>query len=241
MALGKRLKKMPVLCQVSDGFIGNRMLEPYIRQAYVMLEEGASIQAIDQAIEQFGFAMGPFRMGDLAGNDIGYAIAKRREQAGDTHAQVARTLANQLVDMKRLGQKTGAGWYDYLDGDGRQPVPSSVVNELVSQTRQALGITPRVIASAEIVERLVYALVNEAAYLLAEGIAAKASDVDMVYLMGYGFPPARGGPLFYASQVGLPRVVLALEEQLRNPYAARGMKPIAPLLQRLAAEGKTFF
>ncbi|MFC7518252.1 3-hydroxyacyl-CoA dehydrogenase NAD-binding domain-containing protein [Herbaspirillum sp. GCM10030257] len=235
LQLSKKIKKTGVVSGVCDGFIGNRMIEQYSRQAGFLLEEGALPEQVDKAIEKFGFAMGPFRMGDLAGNDIGWAIRKRRyvEKPEVTYSKTA----DLLCEMGRYGQKTSAGWYDYKPGD-RKPYPSQVVNDMIVKHSADLGIERRKISDQEIVERLVYALVNEAAYILEEGIAQRASDIDMVYLTGYGFPLFRGGPMFYADTVGLPNVVMAMEKYAKGRHG-EAWKP-APLLARLAAEGKTF-
>ena len=237
MALGKKIKKTTVVSGVCDGFIGNRMIEQYSRQAGFLLDEGCTPVQVDKAIEKFGFAMGPFRMGDLAGNDIGWAIRKRRalERANLKYSKTA----DLLCEMGRFGQKTGAGWYDYLPGK-RDAIPSDVVVSMVDEHRKSLGITPRKISDEEIVQRLVFALVNEGAHILEDGIASKASDIDMVYITGYGFPMFRGGPMNYADQVGLFNVVQAMRRFAANPLDdAEFWKP-APLLARLAAEGKTF-
>ncbi len=237
MQIGKKIKKTCVVSGVCDGFIGNRMIEQYSRQAGFLLEEGATPEQVDKAIEKFGFAMGPFRMGDLAGNDIGWAIRKRRYQE-KPNMRYSKT-ADLLCEMGRYGQKTGAGWYDYVPGK-RDAIPSPVVNEMIEKHRAELGIKPRKISDDEIVQRLVYALVNEGAKIVEEGIASKASDLDMVYLTGYGFPLHRGGPMNYADTVGLYNVVTTMQRFARNPHDdAQFWKP-APLLAKLAAEGKTF-
>ena len=237
MALAKKIKKIAVVSGVCDGFIGNRMIEQYSRQAGFLLDEGATPQQVDKAIERFGFAMGPFRMGDLAGNDIGWAIRKRRavEYPDMKYSQTA----DLLCELGRFGQKTQAGWYDYAPGK-RDAIPSPVVAEMIEKHRAAIGMTPRKIGDEEIVQRLVFSLVNEAARILEEGIASKASDIDMVYLTGYGFPLWRGGPMCYADQVGLFNVVQAMKRFARNPHDDAKFWEPAPLLARLAAEGKTF-
>jgi len=237
MKLGKTLKKTAVVSGVCDGFIGNRMIEQYSRQALFMLDEGASVQQVDAAIEKFGFAMGPFRMSDLAGNDISWHIRKRRraEQPGLKYSQVA----DDVCELGRFGQKTGAGWYDYKPGD-RTAYPSALVDELVARNRAALGLTPRKIDDREIVDRLVYALVNEGAAILEEKIAQRASDVDVVYLMGYGFPIHRGGPMLYADTVGLYGVVQRMKQFAANPHGDPAFWTPAPLLARLAADGGFF-
>jgi 3-hydroxyacyl-CoA dehydrogenase len=237
MGVARKIRKTAVVSGVCDGFIGNRMIEQYSRQAGFLLEEGCTPQQVDKAIEKFGFAMGPFRMGDLAGNDIGWAIRKRR-YVEKPHLRYSKT-ADLLCEMGRYGQKTGAGWYDYQAGT-RDAIPSAVVEQMVAQHRQAMGITPRAIGDEEIVHRLVYALVNEAAHILEEGIASKASDIDMVYLTGYGFPVWRGGPLCYADQQGLFNVVQAMKRFAANPNDDAAFWQPAPLLARLAAEGRTF-
>jgi 3-hydroxyacyl-CoA dehydrogenase len=237
MALGKKIKKTTVVSGVCDGFIGNRMIEQYSRQAGFLLDEGCTPAQVDKAVEAFGFAMGPFRMGDLAGNDIGWAIRKRRavERA---HLKYSKT-ADLLCELGRFGQKTGAGWYDYQAGK-RDAVPSELVVQMIEDHRKSLGITPRKISDEEIVQRLVFSLVNEAAHILEDGIASKASDIDMVYITGYGFPMFRGGPMNYADQFGLFNVVQAMNRFARNPMDdAEFWKP-APLLRKLVAEGKTF-
>jgi 3-hydroxyacyl-CoA dehydrogenase len=237
MSLARKIKKTAVVSGVCDGFIGNRMIEQYGRQAGFLLDEGCTPAQVDRAVENFGFAMGPFRMGDLAGNDIGWAIRKRRyiEQPDMKYSKTA----DLLCEKGRFGQKTGAGWYDYVPGK-RDAVPSAEVVQMVEDHRAGLGIVPRKISDEEIVQRLVYALINEAARILEEGIASRAGDIDMVYLMGYGFPMWRGGPMNYANEVGLFNVVQAMHRFAGNPLDdARFWQP-APLLARLAAEGKIF-
>ena len=237
MALAKTIRKTAVVSGVCDGFIGNRMVEQYGRQGGFLLDEGCTPEQVDRAIEKFGFAMGPFRMGDLAGNDIGWAIRKRRalEKPGMKYSKTA----DLLCEKGRFGQKTGAGWYDYVAGK-RDAVPNAEVVQMIAAHRASLGITPRKISDDEIVQRLVYSLVNEAAHILEEGIASKAGDIDMVYLMGYGFPIYRGGPMNYADQVGLFNVVQSMGRFAQNPLDDAAFWQPAPLLARLAAEGRTF-
>ncbi|TQK11491.1 3-hydroxyacyl-CoA dehydrogenase NAD-binding domain-containing protein [Herbaspirillum sp. SJZ107] len=235
LALSKKLKKTGVVAGVCDGFIGNRMVEQYIRQAGFLLDEGALPHQVDRAAEAFGFAMGPFRMSDLAGNDIGWYIRKRR-QVEMPDVKYSKT-ADLLCEQGRFGQKTGAGWYDYVAGE-RAPLPSPLVEDMITGHVAGLTIERRIVGDEEIVERLVYALVNEGAKILEEGIALRASDIDMVYLSGYGFPLHRGGPMFYADTVGLPAVLAAMEEFARG-YHGDAWTP-APLLVRLAAEGRGF-
>ncbi len=237
MKLAKALKKTAVVSGVCDGFIGNRMIEQYSRQAFFMVDEGASPEEIDAAVEAFGFAMGPFRMSDLAGNDIGWHIRKRRyvEHPEITYSK----LADRLCELGRFGQKTGAGWYDYKPGD-RQAYSAPVVDELIRSYRATLPIKPRKIDATEIVDRLVYALVNEGAKILEEGIASRASDIDIVYLTGYGFPVWRGGPMCYADEVGLYAVMQRMEQLARNPYGDPGFWTPAPLIRKLALASGSF-
>jgi 3-hydroxyacyl-CoA dehydrogenase len=237
MTVAKKIKKTAVVSGVCDGFIGNRMIEQYSRQAGFLLDEGATPQQVDKAIERFGFAMGPFRMGDLAGNDIGWAIRKRRAQ--ERPNMLYSRTADKLCELGRFGQKTGAGWYDYQPGK-RDAIPSPLVNKMIEDHRKELGITPRKISDEEIVQRLVFALVNEGARILEDKIALRASDIDMVYLTGYGFPIQRGGPMLYADQVGLFNVAQAMKRFQGNPRDDAKFWEPAPLLARLAAEGKTF-
>jgi 3-hydroxyacyl-CoA dehydrogenase len=237
MQVAKKIRKTAVVSGVCDGFIGNRMVEQYLRQALFLVEEGASPQQVDQALEKFGFAMGPFRMSDLAGNDIGWAIRKRRY--AERPNMIYSKLADRLCEQGRFGQKTGAGWYRYEPGR-RDALPDPAVDKLIDDYRKEKGITPRQIDDAEIVERCVYALVNEGARILEEGIAARASDIDMVYLTGYGFPVHRGGPMLYADMQGLYNVVRTLNRFAANPHGDPSFWKPAPMLEKLAAEGKTF-
>ena len=235
MALGKQIKKVPVVSGVCDGFIGNRMIEKYGQQSLFLLDEGCSPQQVDAAAQKWGLAMGPLAMGDMAGLDIGWEIRKRRyvERPDFLYSKVG----DKIAELGRYGQKTSKGWYLYEAGS-RKPVPDPLVDKIIADYRAANGIKARQIADAEIVERLIYALVNEAAYILEEGIALRASDIDMVYLTGYGFPPYRGGPMFYADSVGLPKVLASIES-FQKGYMGEVWKP-APLLVKLANEGKKF-
>lgn len=176
-------------------------------------------------------AMGAFRVGDLVGNDVSWAIRQRRR--AERPGYRCSTLPDRLCELGRFGQKTGGGWYDYPEGP-RRPQPSPVVAELIARQRAEVGITPRGVTDTEIVERLVYALVNEGARILEEGIAARASDIDVVYLTGYGFPAFRGGPLFHADAVGLPAVRARIGEFARNPHGDPAFWLPAALLERLA-------
>jgi 3-hydroxyacyl-CoA dehydrogenase len=229
MGLAKKIRKLGVVAGVCDGFIGNRMIHQYFAQSMALIEAGCVPAQVDKAIEKFGFAMGPFRMSDLAGNDISWAIRKRQyaEQGQPRHPNIA----DRLCEKGRLGQKTGAGWYDYRPGD-RTAYPNAEVDDMIVKHSQELGITRRKVPDAEIVERLVYSLVNEGAMILDERIAQRASDIDLVYLNGYGFPIWRGGPMFYADSVGLSEVVSAITRY--------GQCAPAPLLVRLAEAGESF-
>jgi 3-hydroxyacyl-CoA dehydrogenase len=237
MAVAKKIKKTAVVSGVCDGFIGNRMIEQYGRQGGFLLDEGCTPAQVDRAIEKFGFAMGPFRMGDLAGNDIGWAIRKRR-YTEKPDMKYSKT-ADLLCEKGRFGQKVGKGWYDYVPGK-RDAIPNAEVEQMIAEHRKSLGITPRKISDEEIVQRLVFSLVNEAAHILEEGIANKASDIDVVYIFGYGFPVHRGGPLKYADEVGLFNVVQAMKRFQKNPRDDAKFWEPAPLIQRLVAEGKNF-
>ena len=234
LRLGKTLRKVAVVSGVCDGFIGNRMLEGYTKQAWYLVEEGATPETVDRAIESFGFAMGPFRVGDLVGHDISLAIRQRRR--AERPGYLNSSLPDKLCALGRLGQKTGGGWYDYPEGP-RRPVPSPAVDQLIASHRAEMGVTPRRIDDAEIVDRLVYALVNEGARILEEGIAARASDIDVVYLTGYGFPRSRGGPMFHADQTGPDYVLRRVLEFGRNAHGDPAFWTPAPLLRRAADAG----
>ena len=235
LKLAKAIRKLGVVSGVCDGFIGNRMVEQYLRQAGFLLDEGALPQQVDRALQDWGMAMGPFAMSDLAGNDIGWAIRKRRsvERPEFTYSRIP----DLLCELGRFGQKTGAGFYKYEQGS-RTPVADPEVEKIIVEESRRLGLARRTISDAEVVERCVYALVDEGARILEEGIALRAVDIDMVYLAGYGFPPYRGGPMFYADTVGLGKVVAAIEKYAQG-YRGESWD-VAPLLARLAREGKTF-
>ncbi|MBV8031646.1 MAG: enoyl-CoA hydratase/isomerase family protein [Betaproteobacteria bacterium] len=235
LKLGKRIKKVPVVSGVGDGFIGNRMIEKYGQQSLFLLDEGCSPQQVDAAIQKWGMAMGPFTMGDMAGLDIGWEIRKRRYKERPDF--VYSKVGDRIAELGRFGQKTGKGWYVYEAGN-RKPVPDPEVDRIIDAYRKEQGLKTRSISDDEIVERLVYSLVNEGAKILEEGIALRASDIDMVYLTGYGFPPYRGGPMFYADTVGLGKVLDRIETFARG-YQGQVWKP-APLLAKLAKEGRKF-
>jgi 3-hydroxyacyl-CoA dehydrogenase len=235
MVLGKKLNKVAVLARNAHGFIGNRMVGPYLREAQFLVEEGATVEQVNQALYDFGMAMGPLAMDDLAGLDIGYHI---RREAKHLQKPGAREplVADKLFELGRFGQKTGRGWSKY-DAE-RKPSADAETAELIEKTAREAGIPRRQIPPEEIVDRCVYALVNEGAKLLAEGVALRAADIDVVYLYGYGFPAWRGGPMFYADTVGLKNV-LARVEEFKRQHGPDLWEP-APLLQRLAETGQTF-
>ncbi|MEO8566555.1 MAG: 3-hydroxyacyl-CoA dehydrogenase NAD-binding domain-containing protein [Betaproteobacteria bacterium] len=237
MNVAKKMRKTAVVSGVCDGFIGNRMIEQYLRQALFLLDEGASPGQVDRALEKFGMAMGPFRMSDLAGNDVGWYIRKRRYV--ESPQLVYSRIADRLGELGRFGQKTGLGWYRYEPGR-RDALPDPAVDALIASYRTELGTTPRKIADQEIVERCIYALVNEGARIVEDGIASRASDIDVVYLTGYGFPLYRGGPMHYADTVGLFNVIRAMRRFAASGRGDPAFWQPAPLLARLAAEGKTF-
>ena len=228
MDLAKRLKKVGVLVGNCFGFVGNRMFGPYRREAQFLVEEGAPMELVDEALYDFGMAMGPLAVGDLAGIDVGWRIRKEIKHLELPGVRYPFS-EDMLAEMGRFGQKTGAGWYRY--DDQRRPIPDIAVQAMVAEHAKTAGIPQRTICAEEIVERTVYALINEGANILDEGIALRAVDIDIIYLQGYGFPAHRGGPMFYADTVGLRKIYDRVLEF--------GWQP-APLLARLAAEGKTF-
>ena len=234
MALAKKLKKVGVLVGNCNGFVGNRMLHQYGREAQFLVEEGARPQDVDGALYNFGMAMGPLAVGDLAGLDVGWRI--RKEHA---HLRVAGEryplVADRLCEMGRYGQKTGAGWYKY--DENRKAIPDPEVDKLIEEIAAEQGIKRRTITEDEIIERTQYALINEGAKILEEGIALRAVDIDIIYLNGYGYPARRGGPMWYADTVGLKKVydrICRFHEEHGKIWAP------APLLKKLAEEGRTF-
>jgi 3-hydroxyacyl-CoA dehydrogenase len=229
----KRIKKVGVVCGNRDGFIGNRMLGGYGYQASLCVLEGAMPEQVDAVLRNFGMPMGPLQMSDLAGLDIGYKSRKDRDP-NSFDGRVSRS-ADLLVEMGRLGQKTQAGYYDYAQGD-RTPRPSPVVAEIIEKVSQEYGIARRKISDEEILERVMLALMNVGCEVLRENVAYRASDIDVVYLYGYGFPAYRGGPMFWAEhEVGLKNALDKLKK-----YADGKWLTISPLLERLVAEGKGF-
>ena len=233
MALAKKIRKVPVMSGVCYGFIGNRMLGGYFREAQLCLVEGATPEQVDSAMEEWGMAMGPISVADLAGLDVGYKArqALPEDQRGDPRAS---RVADVLVEMGRLGQKSGAGFYSY-DPETRRRLQDDAVLAIIERESAELGIERRAIDAAEIVDRLVFALVNEGLRILDEGIAQRPGDIDVVYVYGYGFPAWRGGPMHYADAVGLDRV-LARVTEFRDRFGSDNWSP-APLLEKLAAEG----
>jgi 3-hydroxyacyl-CoA dehydrogenase len=242
MRLSKTMGKIAVVSGVCDGFIGNRMLARYGTAAHDLIMTGALPQQVDAALQEFGMAMGPFRVGDLAGLDIGWALRKRR--SAEFPDRDFSTVADVLCEAGRFGQKTGAGWYRYEQGS-RHPIPDPQVTAIIEEYRRKKGVTPRTVGAQEIVERCIYALINEGARIIEDGIAQRSSDIDLVYLNGYGFPAYRGGPMFYADTVGLHEIARALERIGAQRIAAQpggdaGAWTPAPLLTRLAQQGQTF-
>ena len=227
--LAKTLRKTAVLARNAFGFIGNRMIFDYSAAAGALAEEGVSPARIDAVAKKFGFPMGPFAMSDLSGIDVGWRILQERPDMAKSRSNVI----NRLVEMNRLGQKTGSGYfkYDKNVGKGREPIPDPTVDALFAEEAKKAGIKPREVRDSEILERLVYALVNRGAYLLEEGIAIRPGDIDIVYIYGYGFPPHRGGPMWYADEVGLKDVY--------DKVVAFGWQP-APLLKKLAESNGKF-
>lgn len=235
MKLAVKIGKVPVVSRVCYGFIGNRMLEGYFRQALMMLLEGATPAQIDGAMERFGMAMGPIAVGDLAGWDVGYKARRALPELPDFPGY---STVDILVESGRLGQKTGAGYYQY-DPATRQRLDDPEVNEIIRSEAERLGVTQREFSDAEIVARLVYPLINTGAKILEEGIAQRASDIDVVYLYGYGFPAHRGGPMFYADTVGAKAVYEKICEFRDTLGRPQDWQP-APLLQKLAESGGRF-
>jgi 3-hydroxyacyl-CoA dehydrogenase len=235
MELAKRLGKVGVLVGNCRAFVGNRMFDPYVREAQFLLEEGASIEQVDSTLTAFGMAMGPLAVLDLAGLDVGWRIRKEYRDH-EKEGRRAFLAEDRLCEQGHFGQKTGAGWYRYESG-GRAATPNPDAARFAEEAARQSGITRRTIAPEEIVERTVYALINEGARILEEGIALRAGDIDIVYVYGYGFPAARGGPMWYADTVGLQKV----HERIRKFEVQHGkLWSPAPLLTRLASAGKTF-
>lgn len=236
MKVGKKIAKVPVLVGVCDGFVGNRMLAKRTRECGFMLEEGALPWQIDRVIYHFGFPMGPYQMGDMAGLDVGWRNRKAKFAALTVREQ-KNTILDQICEMGRFGQKTGSGFYKY--DEKRNATPDPMIEELIVHHSKEVGITRRAITDQEIVERAIYSMINEGAKILEEGIAARPLDIDVVWLYGYGFPVYLGGPMFYADTVGLGKVYDAILKY-KDLVGAEYWTP-APLLEKLAKAGKGFY
>jgi 3-hydroxyacyl-CoA dehydrogenase len=235
LALAKRLGKVGVVVGNCFGFVANRMLAYYMREAYLLLEEGASVPQIDNALTDFGMPVGPFGMQDIAGIDVGARIRQYLKSIGKTRAEGPQSeIPDRLYEMGRYGQKTGAGWYSYEPGN-RTRVPDPLIDRLAEEAAARRGITRHAIADDEIIARIMTALANEGARVLEDGFATRASDIDVIYCYGFGFPRHRGGPLFHADTVGLA-TVLERVKQYRERFGDYWAP--APLLERLVAEGR---
>jgi 3-hydroxyacyl-CoA dehydrogenase len=236
MKLGKRLGKTAVLVGAGPGFVANRMLARRSREALFMLEEGAEPEQVDRVLVEFGFPLGPLAVADLGGLDV--VLATRRARWSDLSARErAADLLEQLNALGRLGQKSGAGWYQY-DSE-RRARPDPEVTALLARHRAARGITPRTLADEEILERCLYAMINEGARLIEEGIVARPHEIDVIWLHGFGFPAYRGGPMYYADEVGLGTLLERLQ-RYRAQVGAEYFTPAA-LIERLAREGRGFY
>jgi 3-hydroxyacyl-CoA dehydrogenase len=238
LKLGKKLNKVGVVVGNCFGFVANRMLAYYMREAYLLLEEGASVPQIDKVLTDFGLPVGPYGMQDIAGIDVGARIRQYLKSIGKSRAEGPQSeIPDRLFDMGRYGQKTGAGWYKYDAPGSRNRTPDPLIDQLAEEEAKRRGITRRPIADEEIVARITTALANEGARVLEEHYATRAGDIDVIYCYGFGFPRYRGGPMFYADTIGLPTVLARVHE-----YRARFgdyWEP-APLLEKLVAEGKRF-
>jgi 3-hydroxyacyl-CoA dehydrogenase len=229
VSIARKIAKVPAVVGVCDGFVGNRMLAQRGKQSEKLLFEGALPQQVDAVVTKFGMPMGPFAMSDLAGLDIGWRSRKDRG--------IKSEIADALCEAGRFGQKTGKGYYKYEAGS-RAALPDPEVEKLIDETLQRLGRKKRVVSDDEILELMMYPMINEGAHILQEGIAARPSDIDVIWLYGYGWPIYRGGPMFYADQVGLKHIADRLSYYAKETNDP-SLEP-APLLKRLAAEGKTF-
>ncbi len=236
MDLSRRIGKVGALVGVCDGFVGNRMLHQRNREAMYLVEEGAKPEQVDKVLYDFGFPMGPFAMSDMAGLDVGYKVREERRKAGKVEPRESRWI-DQIVEQGRHGQKTGAGIYRYEDG--RTPLPDPEIEQLIERCAREAGIERRDIGDQEILERCLYPMINEGAKILEEGIAARPLDIDIIWINGYGFPAYRGGPMFWADQIGLDNIVAAYRRYAEQ-FGAHYWTP-APLLEKLASEGKGFY
>jgi 3-hydroxyacyl-CoA dehydrogenase len=238
LKLAKQLGKTGVVVGNCFGFVANRMLAYYMREAYLLLEEGASVVQIDNALTDFGYPVGPFGMQDIAGIDVGWRIRQHLKSVGKTRAEGPQsTVPDRLYEMGRYGQKTGAGWYRYESGS-RTRIPDPLVDEVAAEEAAKRGVTRRSIPDEDIIARIMTALANEGARVLEERFAIRASDIDVVYVNGFGYPRHRGGPMFYADTVGLP-TVLARVNEYRRQFGDH-WRP-SPLLEKLASEGGSFY
>ena len=246
MQLGRRMGKVAVAVGNCPGFVGNRMLKPYLEQAYFLLEEGATPELVDAALEDFGFPMGVFRMSDLSGLDVGWRVRREEGLTGPGVApdQPARVRAGRrysplgdlLCEAGRYGQKTGRGWYLYDGPGGRAARSDPWLRSFLEEYRARHGLEPRRVDQQEALERCLYALINEGFGVLEDGVAASPQDVDAIYVFGYGWPRHRGGPMFHAAQVGLARVLEALERYHAAHPDVPQLRP-SGLLRRLVASG----
>jgi 3-hydroxyacyl-CoA dehydrogenase len=237
LKLGRRLNKVGVVVGNCFGFVANRMLAYYMREAYLLLEEGASVPEIDKALTDFGMPVGPYGMQDIAGIDVGARIRQYLKSIGQTRAEGPQSaVPDRVYELGRYGQKTGAGWYRYEAGS-RTRIPDPLIDEIAAEEAAKRGVTRRSISDEEIIARITTALANEGARVLEDGFAIRASDIDVIYHNGFGFPRYRGGPMFYADTVGLP-TVLARVREYRDRFGDY-WKP-APLLERLVSEGRGF-
>jgi 3-hydroxyacyl-CoA dehydrogenase len=238
LKLAKRLNKIGVVVGNCFGFVANRMLAYYMREAYLLLEEGATVPQIDRVLTEFGLPVGPFGMQDIAGIDVGARVRQHLKSIGKTRAEGPQSeVPDRLFEMGRYGQKTGAGWYKYDAPGSRTRIPDPLIEELAAEAAARRGITRAPVADDEIVARITTALANEGARVLEDGFALRAGDIDVIYVYGFGFPRHRGGPMFYADTVGLPTVLARVKEYRSRfgPY----WEP-APLLEQLVAEGRGF-
>ncbi|HER26126.1 MAG TPA: 3-hydroxyacyl-CoA dehydrogenase, partial [Rhodospirillales bacterium] len=236
MKLARTIKKVGVLVGVCDGFVGNRMLHAYFGEAQALVEQGALPQQVDKALYDWGFAMGPFAVMDLAGIDVGWRIRKGKEATRDPSEPYNSTVADRLAEMGRFGQKTRRGWYIYEEGS-RVATPDPEVEQMLITVSQEKGITRRQISDQEIFKRCMYQLINVGANILEEGIAMRSGDIDVIYIYGYGFPVFRGGPMFYGDVVGLKEIAADIEK-FHSEHGS-SWQP-SDLLTRLATDGKGF-
>ena len=239
LKLARRLGKVGVVVGNCFGFVANRMLAYYMRESYLLLEEGASVEQIDRVLTEFGLPVGPFAMQDIAGIDVGARIRQYLKSIGKTRAEGPQSdIPDRLFEMGRYGQKTGAGWYKYAAPGSRNRTTDPLIEELAEDEAKKRGMVRRPIPDDEIVARITTALANEGARVLEEGFAARAGDIDTIYVYGFGFPRDRGGPMFYADTIGLD-VVLSRVSEYRARFGDY-WEP-APLLKRLVAEGRGFY